>query len=52
MPSPEALAPSRYRLFDLHCRVAVADNLGLAARTGSHHELLSGSRCASGAVAG
>ena len=41
MPSPEALAPSRYRLLDSHLWVAKPDSFGLATGTGADHEFLS-----------
>jgi hypothetical protein len=44
MPSPKALAPSGDGLLNSHLGITEADGLGLAARTGSYHELLSRSR--------
>ena len=41
MPSPEALAPSRYRLLDGHLWISEPDGLGFAIGTGTDHELLS-----------
>ena len=52
MPSPKALPTGWYGLLNGHLGVAKADGLGLAARAGSHHKLLSRTWSAPWAVAG
>jgi len=52
MPSPEASAPVWVALLDGHFGVTIANRLGFAVLTGTHHELLGTTRSAPGAITG